>query len=113
MIAHPTGRKIGKRDGYSVNIKQLIELAKETNTWLELNANPNRLDLSSEHVRMAQEAGVKLVINTDAHMVETLAHMDTGISAAKKGWVQKQSVINSLAKEEFLELLKRRKEDRG
>jgi DNA polymerase (family X) len=112
MIAHPTGRKIGKRDGYSVDIEQLIELAKETNTWLELNANPNRLDLSSEHVRMAQEAGVKLVINTDAHMVETLAHMDTGISAAKKGWVQKQSVINSLAKEEFLELLKRRKEDR-
>jgi DNA polymerase (family 10) len=61
---------------------------------------------------MAQEAGVKLVINTDAHMVETLAHMDTGISAAKKGWVQRQSVINTLAKEEFLELLKKRKEDR-
>ncbi|MCM3599297.1 DNA polymerase/3'-5' exonuclease PolX [Robertmurraya korlensis] len=112
MIAHPTGRKIGKRDGYSVDIEQLIELAKETNTWLELNANPNRLDLSSEHVRMAQEAGVKLLINTDAHMVETLAHMDTGISAAKKGWIQKQSVINSLTKEEFLELLKRKKEDR-
>lgn len=112
MIAHPTGRKIGKRDGYAVDMEKLIELAKETNTWLELNSNPNRLDLSSEHVRMAGEAGVKLVINTDAHMMETLAHMDTGVSAAKKGWVQKQSVINALPKEEFLELLRKPKEDR-
>jgi len=109
MIAHPTGRKIGKRDGYSVDIPQLIQLAKETNTWLELNANPNRLDLSAEHIRLAQEAGVKLVINTDAHMVGTLSNMHTGISTAKKGWIKKESVINALTRDQFLELLKKEK----
>ena len=69
IIAHPTGRLIGRREGYDVDLDLLIELAKETNTVLELNANPNRLDLASEHVRKAQEAGVKIVINTDAHQI--------------------------------------------
>src|SRR5690606_15593915 len=66
IIAHPTGRIIGRRKGYDVDVDMLIELAKETNTALELNANLNRLDLSSEYIKKAQEKGVKLVINTDA-----------------------------------------------
>ncbi|RBN37137.1 DNA polymerase/3'-5' exonuclease PolX, partial [Priestia megaterium] len=67
LIAHPTGRLIGRRNGYDVDIDMLIELAKETKTALELNANPNRLDLAAEHIKKAQEAGVKIAINTDAH----------------------------------------------
>ncbi|MDM5330777.1 DNA polymerase/3'-5' exonuclease PolX [Neobacillus sp. CF12] len=109
LIAHPTGRKIGKREGYDVDIDMLIELAKETNTALELNANPNRLDLKAEYLRQAQEAGVKIFINTDAHKKETLSHMKVGVSTAKKGWIKKSSVINALEPNDLLEFLHNRK----
>jgi DNA polymerase (family 10) len=109
LIAHPTGRKIGQRPGYDVDIELLIELAKETNTALELNANPNRLDLSAENLRKAQDAGVKILINTDAHKMDTLNHMEIGISAAKKGWIKKSTVINALDKNDLLEFLHNRK----
>ena len=108
LIAHPTGRKIGRREGYDVDIDLLIELAKETNTALELNANPNRLDLAAVYLRKAQEAGVKIVINTDAHKMDTLAHMEIGVSAAKKGWIKRTSVLNALDKYDLLEFLHNR-----
>jgi DNA polymerase (family X) len=108
LIAHPTGRKIGRREGYDVDIDLLIELAKETNTALELNANPNRLDLAAESLRKAQDAGVKILINTDAHKVDTLAHMEIGVSAAKKGWIKKSSVINALEANDLLDFLHNR-----
>lgn len=84
IIAHPTGRLIGRRDGYEVDMDMLIELAKETDTVLELNANPARLDLAYSHLQKAQEAGVKIVINTDAHNISHLEYMDVGVSYAKK-----------------------------
>jgi DNA polymerase (family X) len=111
LIAHPTGRKIGRREGYDVDINLLIELAKETNTALELNANPNRLDLAAEYLRKAQTAGVKIVINTDAHKMDTLAHMEIGVSAAKKGWIQRSSVLNALDKYDLLEFLHNRNKE--
>jgi DNA polymerase (family 10) len=109
LIAHPTGRKIGRREGYDVDIDMLLELAKETNTALELNANPNRLDLKAEYLRKAQDAGVKIFINTDAHKKETLSHMGVGVSTAKKGWIKKSSVINALEPKDLLEFLHNRK----
>ncbi|MFZ7945617.1 DNA polymerase/3'-5' exonuclease PolX [Neobacillus sp. 19] len=109
LIAHPTGRKIGRREGYDVDIDMLIQLAKETKTALELNANPNRLDLAAEYLRKAQDEGVKILINTDAHQMDTLKHMEIGVSAAKKGWIRKSSVINALDKNELLEFLANRK----
>jgi DNA polymerase (family X) len=105
LIAHPTGRKIGKRKGYDVDMDLLIQLAKETNTALELNANPNRLDLSAENIRKAQEAGVKIMINTDAHKMETLEHMKIGVSTAKKGWIKKTTVLNTLDLHDLLAFL--------
>ncbi|WP_144547871.1 DNA polymerase/3'-5' exonuclease PolX [Bacillus sp. X1(2014)] len=108
LIAHPTGRKIGRREGYDVDIDLLIQLAKETNTALELNANPNRLDLAAEYLRRAQDAGVKILINTDAHKMDTLKHMEIGVSAAKKGWIKKSSVLNALDKNDLLEFLHNR-----
>ena len=105
LIAHPTGRKIGKRKGYDVDIDLLIQLAKETNTALELNANPNRLDLSAENIRKAQANGVKIMINTDAHKMETLDHMKIGVSTAKKGWIKKTTVLNTLDIHELLAYL--------
>lgn len=108
IIAHPTGRLIGRREGYSVDMDMLIELAKETNTALELNANPHRLDLSAENVRKAQAAGVKIAINTDAHHKDTLSHMEIGVATARKGWILKENVLNALDKDELLNFLHRR-----
>ncbi|UQZ76533.1 DNA polymerase/3'-5' exonuclease PolX [Niallia circulans] len=105
IIAHPTGRKIGKRDGYDIDMEMLIQLAKETNTILELNSNPNRLDLNAAHVKMAQDAGVKIVINTDAHYKHELNNMAIGVSTAKKGWIKKSTVLNAMSKEELLAFL--------
>ena len=107
IIAHPTGRIIGRREGYDVDMDLLIQLAKETNTALELNANPNRLDLSAENIRKAQESNVKLVINTDAHSVEHLDFMKIGIGTARKGWIKKDTVLNASNKEELLQFIRR------
>lgn len=107
LIAHPTGRLIGRRAGYDVDVDMLIELARETNTALELNANPNRLDLAATYLRKAQEAGVPIMINTDAHSINMLEHMKIGVSAAKKGWLKKSSVLNAMSLPEFLQFLKR------
>jgi DNA polymerase (family X) len=107
IIAHPTGRIIGRREGYDVDIDLLIQLAKETGTALELNANPNRLDLSAENIRKAQEQGVKLVINTDAHSIEHLEFMEVGVGTARKGWIKRDTVINTWDKNELLQFIKR------
>ncbi|MCP3030519.1 DNA polymerase/3'-5' exonuclease PolX [Halobacillus sp. A1] len=105
MIAHPTGRLIGKRQGYRANVEQLIQGAKETGTILELNANPNRLDLSAEWVRAAQEAGVEIAINTDAHSYPMLEHIEVGVGSARKGWLKKESVINTMTREQLMKRL--------
>ncbi|MFG6116461.1 DNA polymerase/3'-5' exonuclease PolX [Halobacillus sp. MO56] len=104
MIAHPTGRLIGRRKGYAVDLDVLIETAQQTGTVLELNANPNRLDLSWETLIKAQEAGVKVAINTDAHNYSMLDHMKIGVGAARKGWLRKENVINTWKKEELVNL---------
>ncbi len=109
LIAHPTGRLIGRREGYDVDLEMLIQLAKETDTALELNANPHRFDLSSFWLRKAQEAGVKLSINTDAHKAEMLDYMGLGIGVAKKGMIMKESVINTWSLDKLREFLNRHK----
>ncbi|PEJ31854.1 DNA polymerase/3'-5' exonuclease PolX [Bacillus pseudomycoides] len=109
MIAHPTGRLLGRREGYDVDTDLFIELAKETDTVLELNANPNRLDLSAKLLKQAQDAGVKVAINTDAHTLEMLEDMETGVAAARKGWIQKDTVINTWDIKRLLDFIKRNK----
>lgn len=93
-IAHPTGRLIGKRHGYAVNIEQLIETARLTNTVLEINAHPMRLDLSADILR--QYPDIKLTINTDAHATSQLDLMSYGVGTAIKGRVKKDQVINTM-----------------
>ncbi|MCU9614147.1 DNA polymerase/3'-5' exonuclease PolX [Caldibacillus lycopersici] len=108
IIAHPTGRVIGKRDGYSVNMDKLIELAKETNTILELNASPKRLDLAVEYLIKAQEAGVKIIINTDSHHKDSLRNMELGVAHARKAWLKKETIVNACSKEELLQILNKK-----
>ena len=102
MIAHPTGRLIGRRKGYEVNVEELIRGAKRTGTILELNANPNRLDLNWEWLMKAQEEGVNIAINTDAHSYPMLEHMEVGIGAARKGWLRKETVVNTWTKKQLM-----------
>ncbi|MBU8905114.1 DNA polymerase/3'-5' exonuclease PolX [Desertibacillus haloalkaliphilus] len=107
LIAHPTGRLIGRREGYDVDLELLIELAAKTDTALELNANPNRLDLAAKWLRKAEDQGVKLAINTDAHDISMLDHMEIGVSTAKKGMVKKKSVLNTWSLDELEQFLTR------
>ncbi|RDW16286.1 DNA polymerase/3'-5' exonuclease PolX [Oceanobacillus arenosus] len=109
LIAHPTGRIIGRREGYQVDVDQLIEKAKETNTALEINANPNRLDLSAEWARKAQAAGVTLAINTDAHNYGMLEHMKYGVGVARKGWVHKDMIMNTWPLDKLIAYFNRNK----
>src|SRR5699024_6032697 len=109
IIAHPTGRIIGRRNGYNVSVEKLIERAKETNTTLELNANPNRVDLATEWLQVAEEAGVHIAINTDAHRTGTFMHMDYGVKRGRKAWLQPETVVNTWTKEKLEQYLRRNK----
>ena len=102
MIAHPTGRIVGQRDGYNPDVSQLIKWAKEYNKILELNANPHRLDLATEYLIEAQNAGVKIAINTDAHAIDTLRFMETGVNYGQKAWLKKETVVNTWPLEKFI-----------
>lgn len=102
MIAHPTGRIIGQREGYNPDVSQLIQWAKEYGKILELNANPYRLDLKISHLIEAQEAGVNIAINTDAHAIEQLRFMKTGVNYAKKAWLKKDTIVNTWSLDKFI-----------
>ncbi|MHC4665290.1 MAG: DNA polymerase/3'-5' exonuclease PolX [Planctomycetota bacterium] len=95
-VAHPTGRLIGQREPMDIDIAAVIKHAAQTHTALEVNANPWRLDLKDIHCKMAVEAGVKLVLGTDAHSVGGLGLMGFGVATAARGWATKADVLNTL-----------------
>jgi len=107
IIAHPTGRLWGTRDAYEIDFDQVFKAAADTNTHLEINSFSQRLDLNDNNARRAKEAGVKLAINTDAHATEQLAAMRFGVSVARRGWLSKEDVINTLTLERLLTRLKK------
>ena len=105
IIAHPTGRLWGTRDAYDIDIDKVLKAARDTNTHLEINAFHQRLDLNDLHCRRAKEIGAKLAIDTDAHTTEQLDTMRLGVSVARRGWLCKEDVINTLSLEELLRVL--------
>ncbi|WP_179946575.1 DNA polymerase/3'-5' exonuclease PolX [Listeria sp. ILCC804] len=108
LIAHPTGRVIGRRNPYLVNMEELVKMAQGAKTALELNANPERLDLNAEHLQLAKENHVKIAINTDAHDTRHLDFMELGVRAATKGWLSKEDIINTMSKEAFKQFLQKK-----
>jgi DNA polymerase (family X) len=106
-IGHPTGRMLGRREPYSLDLGRVIEAAARTGTLLEINANPNRRDLPDVEARAAAEAGVKLVIDSDAHGVGTLANARYGIATARRAWLTRDQVANTRSWPELDELRKR------
>ena len=102
IIGHPTTRMIGKRDEIQLDFDKILEVAKETGTILEINAQPIRLDLRDIYIRRAKNEGVKMIINTDAHQKEQLNLMEYGVSMARRGWAEKKDIINTRPLEELL-----------
>jgi len=105
IIGHPTGRLLGKRDPYAVNIDAIIDASAENGKSLEINAYPDRLDLKDVHVRKAKEKGVIITINTDAHSIFDLNFMKYGLYTARRGWLEKKNVLNTLSLDELMKWL--------
>jgi DNA polymerase (family X) len=106
IIFHPTGRRINKREGYPVNILKLIDVAKDTDTVLEIDAHYDRLDLKDDYIRMAVENNIKLVIDSDAHHPVHFAFLKFGIGQARRGWTKQSDVLNTLPADTLLKSLK-------
>lgn len=107
ILAHPTGRLINERDPYDVDLEHLMEAAVERGCYMEVNAYPDRLDLTDDACRAAKELGLKLAISTDAHSVGDLDLIRFGIDQARRGWLEKKDVLNTRSLNELRKLLAR------
>jgi DNA polymerase (family X) len=107
ILAHPTGRKINARNGYDIDMEQIMKEAKNQGFFLEINSNPDRLDLNDKYIKQAKEIGLKLAISTDAHSVDNLRYMKYGVAQARRGWLEKDDVINTRSWKDLKKLLKR------
>jgi DNA polymerase (family 10) len=106
-IGHPTGRLIERREPYPVDLEAVFAAAARTGTLLEINANPDRRDLSDVHARAAVAAGARIVIDSDAHRTETLGNMRWGVLTARRGWLSAACVANTRPWPELDRLRKR------
>lgn len=107
ILAHPTGRLIGERDPYDIDLERVMDAALERGCYLELNAHPSRLDLNDASCRMAKEKGLKVVISTDAHTTAGLETIRFGIDQARRGWLEPDDVLNTRSLRKLRKLLKR------
>jgi DNA polymerase (family 10) len=107
IMAHPTGRRIGGREAYEMDLERVMQAALERGCFLEINAQPERLDLNDIYARRAKEMGLKLAISTDAHHVGGLAYMRFGVAQARRGWLEAEDVLNTRSWENLRVLLKR------
>lgn len=111
IIGHPTGRLLLRRESYALDLERIFQVAKKTGTILELNSNPHRLDLNDQHLkRMKEEYGVMTTINTDAHSIEDMSLIPYGITTARRGWLQKEDILNTLSLAELKERLALKRE---
>jgi DNA polymerase (family 10) len=108
ILAHPSGRLINERPPYEVDMEGLIKAAKERGCLMEVNAHPDRLDLADIHCRLAKDMGVKLVISTDAHSVNDYDLIRFGVWQARRGWLEKEDVLNTRTADELKKLIKRK-----
>jgi DNA polymerase (family 10) len=102
ILAHPTGRLLGSRDPYEVDLERVLATAKENGKALEINASPNRLDLRDIHARRARDLGMLLSIDTDTHHLEELDNIDLGVATARRAWIGPDQVLNAMPLEKLL-----------
>lgn len=108
IIGHPTGRLWGTREAYEIDLGEVFRAARDTNTHFEINSFPERLDFNDSNCRRAKEAGIKLAISTDAHSVVQLDAVRFGVAMARRGWLEKEDVINTYSLEDFLRFIEKR-----
>jgi len=107
VLGHPTGRLIGEREPYAVNLDKVFEAAARNNVALEINSSPQRLDLNDYNIKKALGFGCKFAINTDAHSTDQLDFMHLGIAQARRGWLEAKDVVNAWGWEKFENVLKK------
>ena len=105
ILAHPTGRVLGKREAYQLDLDRLFDGALDTDTYMELNAFPDRLDLCDVNLRKAKEEGIKITIGTDAHSLAHLRYMEFGVATAQRGWLEEHDVLNTYPLKEIERIL--------
>jgi len=109
ILGHPTGRIIGERDPYEFDFDQVLAAAKEAAVCMEVNSFIDRLDLKDVHCRLAKQAGVKIAIGTDSHRPGQMDFMRYGVTTARRGWLERKDVVNTLSAREFGSMLRRRR----
>ena len=106
IFAHPTARKLNEREGIELDWPKIFDFCNKNNKWIEINADPMRLDLPDFLVREAVKAGVKLTLGTDSHNKEMMKNMIYGVSVAKRGWAEKKDIVNTKSLKEFEEMIR-------
>jgi len=106
LLGHPTGRLLLRRDAFSFDIDAVLKEAARNKVAMELNAYPDRLDLNDRHLRLAKEHGVKIVINTDSHHTSHLEKIRFGVLQARRAWLTKDDVLNTLPVQKFSQAMK-------
>ncbi|MFN3480812.1 MAG: DNA polymerase III, partial [Thermodesulfovibrionales bacterium] len=109
IIAHPTGRLIGERDAYDVDLEEVFKRAKERGKAIEINAYPLRLDINDIQAKRAKELGIPIVISTDTHLINQFDYIQYGVSIGRRGWLEKDDVLNTMSAENLLKWIKRHK----
>jgi len=104
-VAHPTCRMIGRREPFDLDMEEIMDVAKKTDTFLEINAFPDRLDLKDTHVKLAKERGVKVILGSDAHFIANLPFMRFGIATARRGWLEKKDILNTYSTHDIEKIL--------
>lgn len=108
IVGHPTGRLLGRREPFELDVEAVLQAASELDVAVEINANPNRLDLNDVHARRAKELGVKVAISTDAHSVQRLDHISYGVDQARRAWLGREDVLNTMSVDRLREWMGRR-----
>jgi len=107
VIGHLTGRKLSRREPMEIDVERVVEKAIETGTFLEINSQPDRLDLSDVNARLAGESGAKVVVSSDAHQVRALEYVEFGIAQARRAWLTAEQVANTRTWAQLQKLMKK------
>jgi DNA polymerase (family 10) len=108
ILAHPTGRLLGEREPYDMDMERLMKAAHEQGCVMELNTQPERLDLTDVHCKMAKDIGVMVAISTDAHSINDLDFMRYGVIQARRGWLEAADLLNTRNRKELLKIIRRK-----
>jgi DNA polymerase (family X) len=106
LVGHPTGRQLLRRDAYQFDVDAVFKAATQRKVAMELNSYPDRLDLCDRHLRLAKQHGVKIVINTDSHHTSHLDKIRYGVLQARRAWLTKDDVLNTLPAQKFAQAMK-------